>query len=164
MNTKPKKIIVKIVVITCCCLVGALVIHTIMCEELLQRCKFHNIVFDNYPATSKIYRKELIKHLKRLPPERVAWYISAYLEKNDHKFMDVFIKSDTLCAEGRLDITNSRGLEEYIKAKGVYYWGRSLEGLKYRIDTMKDNYNFVFESVDTIADTSHRYICDCAVP
>ena len=131
------------------------------CDDILERCSYSDPVFSKYAPNTKRYKEELIRRLQKNGPDKSVFYTNMYSEKDGKQFMSVFIKGDSLCARGMLDITNAAGLEHFRKVKGINCYGYALDGLKYKIDTLKDDYNFIFESVDAIEDTSYRYVCDC---
>lgn len=146
------------------CYLIALLIHETCYDDIMDRCHHPNAIFDKYSITSKKYKKELMEILKRTDSNKVAYYVGSYVVRNGKQFLYIYVKGDSLCANAVLDITNTTKLDDYKKAKGLYYYGCTLYGLKYKIDTMREDCSFIFESLDSMQYeemSKRKYVCGC---
>jgi hypothetical protein len=114
-------------------------------------CTNTNPVFDKYAAETNEYKAELIRQLNARTGKADFW-IDKYSKQDSTEYMSIFVQANGLCAKGILDITNTLQLKQYKKVKGMSYSGAGLSGLKFRIDSLHGDYNFIFESVGSIID------------
>jgi hypothetical protein len=115
-------------------------------------CNNKNQVFEKYAPSSVEYKRELTKQIRIIGSNRMRYWIDGYSAEGRKEYMHISIQGDGLCAKTMLDITIANGITHYKEAKGNGYNGAELRGLLYRIDSTDGNYNFIFESVNWIAD------------
>lgn len=115
-------------------------------------CNNKNPVFEKYAPSSVEYKRELTRQISITGSNRMRYWIDSYSATDGKEYMNISIQGDGLCAKTMLDITTANGLAHYKEAKGKAYNGAELRGLLYRVDSTYGNYNFIFESVNWIAD------------
>ena len=117
-----------------------------------QVCNNTNPVFDKYAPSSIEYKRELTRQINIIGCNRMRYWVDGYNSEGAKEYMNISVHGDGLCAKAILNITTGSGLAHYKEVKGMSYNGAELRGLQYRIDSTDGNYNFIFESVNWIAD------------
>ena len=121
-------------------------------------CKNHDPVFTEFSPDANEYKAELISQINSADARKLTYWIDKFTTNDSQYYLVVYVQGEKICAKAMLDITDS---ERFKPSKiavtkrrkgGFGYHGAELSGLKYRIDSTGNNYNFVFESVDHVID------------
>ncbi len=116
-----------------------------------QTCGNSSPELDKGLPTTKEYKIELARQIKRAG-NSVSYWIGCYVREKNKDYILVFVQGKGLCAKAYLDVTNNPRMEQFVKVQGRSYSGAELSGLKFKIDSSANNYEFIFEDVDWIVD------------
>ncbi len=128
-----------------------LAILTIGCDR--PACKNTNTTFDKYAPDTKEYKDELVKQLATVDISKLTYWMDAYQEDNNSKYINAIVQGDGLCAKIDLTVNDSgKGIEDILKNKGNGYRGAQLEDLKFDIKQDSTSTEFVFQEISEIID------------
>lgn len=116
-------------------------------------CKNTNSIFDKYAPNENEYKAELVKQLAKTDKSKLAYWMDTYREKNNTKYLEVYIQGDGLCAKMELTVNDSeKGIEGILEKKGGGYCGAELEDLKFDIEQDSTSTKFIFKEISGIID------------
>ena len=118
-------------------------------------CENTNPVLAKFSPYANEYKAELIQQLNTTDRKKVTYWIKRFVPHDNRLYLQVYVQTEGLCAEAVLDITDSdrfKSKKEIQRPGGYGYCGAELIGLKYRIDSSANGYNFIFESVEKVVD------------
>jgi hypothetical protein len=115
-------------------------------------CDNKNPIFDNYDINSVEYKAELIKQIEKIGHENLSYWLESYTAENEKEYIVVYIQNDSLCAKGKILVTDWKKIEGIRRTKGGSYRGAKLKGLTFRIENDSNSIELIYEGLTRIVD------------
>jgi len=115
-------------------------------------CDNQNPVFNDNKPTSKIYKDELVRVMKK-DSVGIRFFVGRLYELQNQRQFYVKVKSDSICATMVLNVKRyGPELQQFVKVKGMSYGNAEISNLKFDIVQGKDSTDFVYKSLDGFID------------
>ena len=86
-------------------------------------CNNKNPIFDKYDISSFEYKAELVRAIEKIGQKNLSYWFEGYAEENEKEYIIINIQNDSLCAKGKILVTDWNKMEGIKKSKGQGYVG-----------------------------------------